>query len=112
MTGLVPMSEPEYRLFVEESISAYAASKVAAGQWPQAESLELSRKTFNQLLPQGLATPGHFIFSITNESAERIGVLWFAVQIAPNASPIFMKSASNRRIKEKVMPRAHSSCSK
>ena len=35
---------------------------------------------FAELLPQGLATPDNFLFTITDLQATAVGVLWFAVR--------------------------------
>lgn len=81
MTLLVPMSESEFVRFLEETVPAYAADKVASGQWSHGESLELARKDFEELLPGGLATPGNHLFSIRSDAeSEPIGWLWYAEQ--------------------------------
>ena len=80
MTPLVPLGEAGYAAYLEEAIPGYAADKVASGQWSEAESLELSRKSLEELLPQGLATPDNLLFSIVDETAEPVGMLWIAVQ--------------------------------
>ena len=81
MTVLVPMTEPEYLAFVSETVPTYAAEKVASGQWSQEESLELAKKSFDDLLPQGLATPDNYLFTV-RDSAESVavGMLWIATQ--------------------------------
>ena len=74
------MTEPEYAAWLVATIPAYAADKVASGQWSEEESLELSRKEYAELLPQGLQTPDNFLFSIIDSHAIAVGVLWFAVK--------------------------------
>jgi hypothetical protein len=56
---LRPMTASEYAEWVEQSITGYAADKVASGQWTPEESLELTRKEIGGLLPLGLETPGN-----------------------------------------------------
>jgi ribosomal protein S18 acetylase RimI-like enzyme len=41
--------------------------------------LERSRKEFEGSLPQGVATPGNFLFTLLNENAEKVGFLWYAI---------------------------------
>jgi len=79
------MTEPEYAAWFAVTIPAYAAEKVASGQWSEEESLELSRKEYAELLPQGLDTPDNFLFTITDLQATAVGVLWFAVKTKFNA---------------------------
>jgi ribosomal protein S18 acetylase RimI-like enzyme len=80
MSALRPMTESEYAAWLAEAIPAYAADQVASGQWSRADALELSQKGYAELLPQGLATPGHHLFTIVDDQALPVGVLWFAEQ--------------------------------
>jgi ribosomal protein S18 acetylase RimI-like enzyme len=81
VTVLVPMTRDEFAAFAEKAIPAYAADKVASGQWSKEDAPELSRKSFDELLPQGLATPDNYLFTI-RDSAEkaRVGMVWIATQ--------------------------------
>ncbi len=78
MPVLVPMSEAEYEAWLATTIPAYAADKVAAGQWAKEESLELSRMTLLDLLPQGLRTANNYLFNILDEQAGTVGTAWIA----------------------------------
>ena len=80
MTHLRAMSTAEYDAWLEESIPAYAADKVASGQWTQAESLDLSRKENDELLPLGIATPDNHLYTIVDDQQKAVGMLWFAVK--------------------------------
>jgi len=80
MSVLRSMTEPEYAAWLTVTIPAYAADKVASGQWSEEDSLELSRKEHAELLPQGLETPENFLFTITDLQSTAVGVLWFAVK--------------------------------
>ena len=79
MTTLFPMSEAVFAEYMAKSIPDFAREKVASGQWSRESALELSRRGFETLLPQGLATPDNHIFEIRFET-ETVGMLWFAVQ--------------------------------
>lgn len=77
MVELVRMSEAEFAAYLERAVRGYAEEKVRAGNWTEAIALERSRAEYDQLLPQGLATPGQHIFSIVNsETDERVGMIW------------------------------------
>lgn len=81
MATLVPMTEAEYEAWLAELIPAYARDKVDSGEWTEAEALELSAKGTRDLLPQGLSTAGHHLFTVRDESGEtRVGELWFMEQ--------------------------------
>jgi ribosomal protein S18 acetylase RimI-like enzyme len=80
MSTLAPMTEVQYLEYIAEAIPAYAAEKVAAGQWSKEESLELSRRSLEELLPQGLSTPDNNLFMVHDPEAQVVGMLWIAVQ--------------------------------
>jgi ribosomal protein S18 acetylase RimI-like enzyme len=84
------MSDSEYTAWLEQSLKDYAADKVAAGQWSESESLVLSRKENDELLPQGLQTPDNHFFTITNVRSESVGMLWCAVKKKFNAPVAFV----------------------
>jgi ribosomal protein S18 acetylase RimI-like enzyme len=79
------MTEPEYATWLAETMPAYAADKVAAGQWSPEESLERSKKEYEELLPSGLATPENHFFTVVDDSAQPVGMLWFAEKTRFNA---------------------------
>lgn len=79
MVQLVPMTEFEYQSFLERDIPEYAQEHVQAGNWHPSEALQRSRSEHGRLLPDGLATKGHYLFSIVDlQSGDRVGMLWFA----------------------------------
>jgi ribosomal protein S18 acetylase RimI-like enzyme len=80
MVTLVLMTDTEYAVFVSKSIRGYANDKIASGHWSEAEALELARHSFDALLPQGLATPEHYLFTIRGDGAHTVGGLWMALQ--------------------------------
>lgn len=78
---LIPMTEAAFFAFVEETVPAYAADKVACGQWREADALARSRKDLAELLPQGLATPGQHLYTLHDAaSGGAVGRLWIAEQ--------------------------------
>jgi len=85
MPVLRPMTQAEYVEWVKETIPAYAADKVASGQWSEEESLRLSKKEYEELLPQGLTTPDKFLYTIEDSDSNPVGVLWFAVKTRFNS---------------------------
>lgn len=81
MPTLIPMTEADYLAYVAEAIPSYAAEKVAAGQWTAEESIERSKQSLDELLPQGLATPDHHLFTVHDPQASAVGMLWIAAQL-------------------------------
>ena len=79
MPVLRPMTQAEYVEWIKQTIPGYAADKVASGQWSEDESLQLSKRNLEELLPQGLTTPDNFLYTIEDSDSSPVGVLWFAV---------------------------------
>ena len=80
MIRLVPMTQAEFQSFEEHDIREYAAEEVRAGFWSEAESLEKARRAHALLLPDGLATKDHFLYTIReSEHDAAVGVLWLMV---------------------------------
>lgn len=77
MIDLVPMNEIDYQAYLTMIIPIYAAEKVQAGNWTEAESLERSRTEYDQYLPLGIHTPGHFVGKLLNEDGTSVGFLWY-----------------------------------
>ena len=75
------MTEIVFQAFGDEAIPAHATEKIASGEWAASDALALSKKSFDELLPQGLATPDNHLFSIVDEiNAAIVGMVWIAVR--------------------------------
>ncbi|TRZ65195.1 MAG: GNAT family N-acetyltransferase [Rhodocyclaceae bacterium] len=101
MSVLRSMTEPEYRSWLTETIPAYAADKVASGQWSEEASIALSKKEFDELLPQGLETPDNYLFTIVDRQASAVGVLWFAVKTKFNARVAYVFDVTVRQDRQR-----------
>ena len=78
MIQLVPKTEKEFQAYLKEGTARYAEVNVKAGYWKKTEALKKSIETHNQLLPQGLATPGHHLFTIIADNKKSVGTIWMA----------------------------------
>lgn len=80
MIDLIAMTRADYEAFLSHATAAYADANVEAGRWPKEGARERSAKAHADLLPQGLESPGHFLYSICLKgSTERAGYLWVKV---------------------------------
>ena len=76
MVRLVPMIQEECDLFLEHEIRQYAQERTRASYWTEAETLEESRKAHHTLLPDGLKTRDHCLYTIQeSERGEAVGVI-------------------------------------
>ena len=85
MSALRPMTDPEFTTWRAAAVPAYAADKVASGQWAADAALDLSKKEHDQLLPLGRLSPDNHLSSIVDVEGSPVGMLWFAVQTKFNA---------------------------
>lgn len=80
MSKLVPMTQPEFDVFLERLIPEYAADNVRAGYWSEDEALEKSRRQTESLLSQGLQTKDHYLYTLyDNEIA--VGLVWLRAEL-------------------------------
>lgn len=75
---LIPMKEETFKQYYKNSLEDYAYEHVKAGSWKGDEAVQKATEEFEQLLPDGLATKDHFLFSVLHDS-EPIGILWLYV---------------------------------
>jgi ribosomal protein S18 acetylase RimI-like enzyme len=80
MPTLVRLTEAQYLAYLAEAIPGFAAEKIASGQWSKEEALALSRKSFHDLLPQGMKTPDNYLYAVQDRHGNPVGMLWFGTQ--------------------------------
>lgn len=81
MVKLVKMLQSEFEPYLERGIHEYAADHVRNGNWTAEESLEKSRKQFQELLPEGVNSKDQFLYSIIDEATNnKMGLLWVQVK--------------------------------
>lgn len=74
---LIKLSEEDFTGYLENAIVLYAEDKARAGNFSPEKALEKSRKGYDELLPDGVNTKDHHLFSIFDESKnEDIGIIW------------------------------------
>ena len=78
MSKLIPMTQPEFDAFLEHLIREYAADNVRAGYWQEANALEKSRQQTESLLPEGLQSKDHYLFTMY-DADQAVGVIWLKV---------------------------------
>ncbi len=87
MVQLVPMTRAEFKAFLDHDIRTYAEENVWSGFWDQAGALEKSRWEHKRLLPDGLATKDHFLYTIRNEEGGAVGAIWMKVDLSSQKKP-------------------------
>lgn len=78
MIQLRSMTRAEYQAWFEFSVADYADQKSKAGFFRPEEAYQKSKEEFNKILPEGIETPNHFLYSIVDDTLpEPVGSLWF-----------------------------------
>jgi RimJ/RimL family protein N-acetyltransferase len=78
---LVEMDETPFREHRKHLVRDYAADKVRSGVWSEAEAEDRAAKEVDGLLPEGPATPDHFLYSVRDESIPaEVGMLWVSLR--------------------------------
>ena len=79
--GFVELEEGPYRDYRKDLVRHYAADKVRAGAWAQAEAEGRAARDVDGLLPEGPATQGHLLYSVREDSTDaEVGIVWFALR--------------------------------
>lgn len=80
MIRLVPMDKTDFQTYLEDAIPGYAQKQIKAGNWHPREALQMAERTYQMLLPDGLASRNRHIFSVLDEElASKVGVILFMV---------------------------------
>lgn len=75
------MTESDFKEYFEHLIQSYAEQNIENSDWDKEEALGLAKLQINALLPKGLNTDDHHLFSIFNEKLQmNVGFLWVQIQ--------------------------------
>ncbi|WP_407311880.1 GNAT family N-acetyltransferase [Desulfosporosinus sp. SB140] len=78
MVRFEKMTKRDFNDYLPNAIAKYAKEKAKAGTWLEKEAHKLSKESFETLLPNGVNTENHYLFSIIEPRKEiKIGYLWF-----------------------------------
>lgn len=80
MITLVPMQQDDFEAFLEHGIREYAADHVRNGNWPAEGALERSKREFEHYLPDGLRSKDQYLWSLLDETGNKVGILWVQVK--------------------------------
>ena len=84
---LDPMTAAEFDAWLEPTIREYAEEKVETGEFPAENAIELSAAEFHSLLPDGMRTKDHHLYTVRAVAdGTSAGVLWIALR--PKADEI------------------------
>ncbi len=80
MVELAPMTQDKFQNYLDRAVPEYAQEKVRSGNWDASIALPRARAEYEKLLPDGLSSPDHYLFTVQNpETGEQVGMVWFSV---------------------------------
>ena len=80
MIRLAPMTAGQFARYMETAVDDYAEGRFRCGDCTREEAQARAAEGYARLLPQGLATPGNFLYAIHSDGArEPIGLAWIAM---------------------------------
>lgn len=86
---LRPLRRAEYRAWRREVTDGYAEEIEILGDTPHRAARSKARADMASILPDGLATPGHWIFALELADA-RVGRLWLAERMMDGRRVLFV----------------------
>lgn len=89
MLQLDPMTAGEYVQYLATAVDQYARDTARGWKRPLEETQANAQKDYDQLLPQGLATPNNFLFT-AREGGRRIGMVWLAITDRPSGKSAYI----------------------
>ena len=91
MIQLVPMTADAFDAYRQRGIEEYAAEHVRAGRWSAEEAHAAAAREYEELLPQGTATPNHYLYTIQDDTVPAaVGLLWFALNDEAGRRRVFI----------------------
>ncbi|WP_433386813.1 GNAT family N-acetyltransferase [Micromonospora sp. KLBMP9576] len=76
---LEPMTDEQYLRYRRQAEGTYARNLSDSGAMPLPEAGEKAREEYAKLLPGGLATPGHHLWT-AYDGDDEVGMLWLHVE--------------------------------
>src|SRR5436190_19960323 len=81
LIALRPMTAMEFQRYLKPAIRGYAQLHIRAGDVDPKQALKRAKADYAQLLPKGIASPGHHLYAITlAEGGKPIGMVWFELK--------------------------------
>ena len=80
MVTLRPMTESKYQRLRESIFEDYARETANVTSTSIEEGRNMAARQFDQLLPDGMASKGHYFWRILNDNGDAVGDLWVLVE--------------------------------
>ncbi len=80
MIELKPMLAQDFGDYLDRAVLNYAADHLRTEGGTEAAAFDYARESFDTLLPEGVLTPGHHLYTVYSvEKGANVGVIWVGV---------------------------------
>lgn len=83
------MTQEEFEFWSARSMENYARDRVKIKDWSAEEAQANSEKEYTKLLPDGVKTPHHYLYTVKNSDQNIIGFLWWSL-VGPRRDKAFI----------------------
>ena len=93
MLRLHPMTQGQFDQYLATAVAGYALAHTKAGDCEPDEAMELAQKDYDQLLPNGLASVNHYLYSAIDDAEDNpvtVGMIWFQVKEGKRRTTAFI----------------------
>jgi ribosomal protein S18 acetylase RimI-like enzyme len=82
MVQLEPMTETQFQSYLGTAVEDYAQEHLKSGDCAPEDALRLAQEDYEKLLPDGLQSKDHFLYSIRDDALDgnqTIGMVWLGI---------------------------------
>lgn len=92
------MTNDAYQSWRTRAVREYATEHLKSGGWTAEVALAKGEAQFQQILPDGAATAGQFLWAIRDAAGDDVGILWVGTEQRPGHAFIYdIEIADERR---------------
>jgi ribosomal protein S18 acetylase RimI-like enzyme len=85
------MNEVEFQAYLDFAVEDLADQHVRAGNWHASEAPARAAELIRHMLPDGLTTENHHLFSVLDEeSGARVGLIWLMLRYPGAHASLFV----------------------
>lgn len=89
LVTLRPMSDAEFDEYMRVLRVNYAQERAESANTPLEEEQVEADRQIDQLLPEGLRSPGHYFWHVVDEAGNAVGTLWVFEDVAKHRAFIY-----------------------
>lgn len=81
MITLRKMELQEFNDYIKNSVPSFAKELEKTGEFTKAQAEETAQRQFNEILPNGIQSEGHYFFNVVDDAkGKTVGIVWVAMK--------------------------------